>query len=202
MENGNQIGPYTDVQLIERGVNADTPVLSAGEVDWRSAGDLPALNKYFVDSPIYTMSPQYAGFWLRMFSGLLDALICFCTAVTLLTIIDVVLVFDGKPIIKSEDCQSAGVLFFVLLTCTAMIVYNAAFEASDIQGTPGKKLCGIVVTGTDGTRIRFDAAVLRNASKLISAFLCCTGFLMIFWQRSKQGLHDQIAKSYVIRRGR
>jgi uncharacterized RDD family membrane protein YckC len=201
MENGNQTGPYTDVQLIERGVNADTPVLSAGDGGWRSAAELPGLNKYFVDSPLY-MNPQYAGFWLRMFSGLLDALICFFTAVTLLTIIDVVLVFAGKPIIKSEDCEAAGVLFFILLTCTAMIVYNAAFEASDIQGTPGKKLCGIVVTSTDGTRIRFDAAVLRNASKLISAFLCCTGFLMIFWQRSKQGLHDQIAKSYVIRRGR
>jgi len=80
------------------------------------------------------------------------------------------------------------------------IVYQAAFEASSLQGTPGKKAVGIKVTDMQGVRISFLRAAGRNAAKMISGTILCIGYLMALWTKKKQGLHDMIASTLVIKK--
>lgn len=80
-----------------------------------------------------------------------------------------------------------------------MALYNAAMEASPYQGSFGKIAMGIKVTDLEGERLTFSKALLRNVSKTISWIVFCIGYIMIVFDEHKQGLHDKIADTYVVR---
>lgn len=75
------------------------------------------------------------------------------------------------------------------------------FKSSRLQASPGKRLLGMRVVDTEGQRISFSRACGRYAGKGISAFLLLGGFLLIAFHSRKQGLHDVLARTLVIRRG-
>jgi len=75
---------------------------------------------------------------------------------------------------------------------------SAAFLCSRLQATPGKLACRLRVTTLHGQRPTFGRALGRELAKLLSAIFCI-GFLMVAWTRRKQGLHDIIAGTLVLR---
>lgn len=64
----------------------------------------------------------------------------------------------------------------------------------------GKKLLGLKVVKEDGTcPIGIIGAVIREIiGKFISGIILGIGFLMVAFDSKKQGLHDKIAKTYVV----
>ena len=68
-----------------------------------------------------------------------------------------------------------------------------------MQGSLGKHFLGLIVTDTDGMRVTFFRALLRNLAKVTSAATVMIGFLMIAFTKQKQGLHDIIAGCLVLR---
>ena len=78
-------------------------------------------------------------------------------------------------------------------------LYYACLESSKSQATLGKRIVGIKIVDYNGKRITFGRASGRHFSKLISALILGVGFLMIAFTSEKQGLHDIIAKCYVIK---
>jgi uncharacterized RDD family membrane protein YckC len=85
------------------------------------------------------------------------------------------------------------------LKFVAATLYFAFMEASKYQGTLGKIVMGIKVTDQNGQRVSFSKALLRNLSKLISSLLLGIGYLMIIFDDKKQGLHDKIADTFVVK---
>ena len=79
-------------------------------------------------------------------------------------------------------------------------LYFAGLESSEWQGTVGKRLLGMRVTGMDGQRISFFRATGRYLSKFLSSALLMIGFIMIAFTARKQGLHDMIAGTLVVHR--
>ncbi len=77
--------------------------------------------------------------------------------------------------------------------------YFSVFESSAMQATPGKWLLGMRVTGLDGRRISVMRACARYAGKGLSAVLLFLGFAMIASHSRKQGLHDILARTLVLR---
>jgi len=77
-------------------------------------------------------------------------------------------------------------------------LYYAGFESSKRQATPGKKLTGLKVGCAKGKRIGFWRASVRYWSKALSRFFLCFGFLMIFFTKKRQALHDKIARATVV----
>ena len=77
--------------------------------------------------------------------------------------------------------------------------YFTVLESSPWQATLGKRACGLRVTGLDGGRISLARAIGRFAAKFLSALILCIGFLMVAWTRRKQGLHDILAETLVVR---
>ncbi len=79
------------------------------------------------------------------------------------------------------------ILYFVLLT--------------GLRGqTVGKMAVGVKVIGADGREPGVGYAALREVvGKFVSAIAFFLGFLWIAWDRDKQGWHDKIAGTRVVR---
>jgi len=80
-----------------------------------------------------------------------------------------------------------------------IITYFAFMESSAYQATLGKIVMGIKVVGENGQRIELPKAILRNLSKILSAFILGIGYIMIIFDERKQGLHDKIADTFVVK---
>ena len=65
--------------------------------------------------------------------------------------------------------------------------------------TPGKMLFGLKIVRVTGEQMTYGRACLRSLCWILSLLLFSVGFLMIAFTRQKQGLHDVLAGSYVIR---
>jgi len=59
---------------------------------------------------------------------------------------------------------------------------------------------GIMVTDITGQPIGFGRATGRYFAKILSAIILCIGFIMIAFTQRKQGLHDMIANTLVVKR--
>jgi len=121
---------------------------------------------------------QTAGFGERLVAYLIDAVI--------LLVIDLLLLFVlGQPV--------ANILSFVIT-----IAYYVGFWSQ--QGaTPGKLVLGLEVIRQDGAPVDASTAALRYVGYIVSALAVGLGFLWILWDPNKEGWHDKIAKTRVIR---
>jgi uncharacterized RDD family membrane protein YckC len=65
--------------------------------------------------------------------------------------------------------------------------------------TIGKWICGLKVVKKNGESLGLGLAFLRWIGYWVSSFFLCFGFIWIAFSKQKQGWHDKIAGSYVIR---
>jgi uncharacterized RDD family membrane protein YckC len=129
-------------------------------------------------------TPEYAGFWLRLIAGLVDAMI--------LLIPNVMANAIGKTI-----GGEFGELILSILLCWP---YYALFESSNMKATPGKRALGLIVVDDNGQRISFGKATGRYFGSILSALILFIGYIMIAFTRKKQGLHDIMAETVVIKK--
>lgn len=125
---------------------------------------------------------NYAGFWVRFIAYFLDGLIL---------IIPVVLCF---AIAGSNE------LLGYLLSWIVGFAYFAYLESSWRKATFGKQAMGLIVINMDGSQLSFQQASIRYIAKIISAFILYIGFIMIGFTEKKQGLHDMIANTLVVKK--
>ena len=79
-------------------------------------------------------------------------------------------------------------------------IYFAYLESSPRQATLGKLALGLVVVGKDNNRVSFARATGRWLGKLLSWATIGIGFSLIGYTEKRQGLHDLIAQTYVVRK--
>ena len=120
---------------------------------------------------------KYAGFWIRLAAYIIDPII--------LTLIGFIL---G---LVSPDVAS-------VLNIIIPIVYIIGFWTWRGQ-TPGKIVLRIRIIRTDGSPIGLGRAILRYIGYFVSAIILLIGFLWIAFDSWKQGIHDKIADTYVIK---
>jgi uncharacterized RDD family membrane protein YckC len=142
----------------------------------------------------------YAGFGWRLLAMLVDSLLliavgCFIGLFIGITmgIFFAFLGLDPATIQALASLVSNG---FGVLTGW---LYFAIMEASPWQATLGKRLFNIRVTNLDGERITFLRATGRFFAKYISALICLIGYFMAAFTERRQGLHDMLAGTLVLR---
>ena len=86
------------------------------------------------------------------------------------------------------------------LTFAIWVLYCIVFEWSPLQGTLGKLLVGIKVVDRNGNRLSLDRSIGRNLFKFVSLLVLGLGFIWAAFTRHKQGWHDLVAKTYVVKR--
>ena len=131
----------------------------------------------------------YAGFWRRVAAVLLDGLI--------LGIIEVpitLLLVGADAYSEPTRVRPTSGLFTAIGW-----LYFALMESSPKQATVGKMSLGIVVTDLDGRRVTFGRATGRYFAKFLSLLILGIGFLMVAFTERKQGLHDILAKTLVVK---
>ncbi len=66
--------------------------------------------------------------------------------------------------------------------------------------SPGKIAIGIKIVKMDGTPIGFGTALLREVlGKIVSAIILLLGYIWILFDGKRQGWHDKIASTYVVK---
>ena len=92
------------------------------------------------------------------------------------------------------------VLTIMVAVYAVQILYFSVMESSKYQATLGKMAMGIKVVDLDGNRITFGAALLRSVGKIISQSIMWIGFIMAAFTERRQGLHDMIASTLVVKK--
>ena len=134
---------------------------------------------------------RYAGFWLRFWAWVIDAIIVSVGVGILTNVLDV----DGGGLFSSDLSGSA-----TLVSLGATWLYGALMESSAYQATVGKMALSIKVTDLVGERITFGRATGRHFGKYVSGLILGIGFLMAGWTAKKQALHDMMADTLVVRK--
>ncbi len=92
----------------------------------------------------------------------------------------------------------AGFGFIMIISLLITWAYFALMESSGWQGTLGKRILSIKVTDLNGNRISLKKATLRLLVKAFISGWFLIGYIMAFFTRRKQSLHDLIAGTLVL----
>lgn len=131
----------------------------------------------------------YAGFWIRVAATFIDSIVIQFILVVLAAVLGFLSYLLPVDIVD--------LLRGVLLSGVAFSYYPL-FEASRYQATIGKQILSLKVVDQDGQKLSLGRAMLRFLAKFFSYFLLGLGFIMIAFNKKKQGLHDLMLGTYVI----
>lgn len=153
-------------------------------------------------TPTPVILGRYAGFFSRGAAYALDRLITFGIVFVIMLVIDYFLsLFEVDQWLESLSNDAALNAILLLLLSTlgiyllVSIVYNVGFWMLSGQ-TPGKRVLGVRVMRTDGTRLRLGNALRRQVGYWISAIFTL-GFLWVLFDSKRQGFHDKLAGTIV-----
>ena len=153
-------------------------------------------------TPTPVILGRYAGFFSRGAAYALDRLITFGIAFVIMLVIQYFLrLFRVDQWLEnlSDDAMFNAVLVLLIsslgIYLLISIVYNVGFWLLSGQ-TPGKRVLGVRVMRTDGTRLRLGNALRRQVGYWISAILYL-GFIWILFDSKRQGFHDKLAGTIV-----
>ena len=143
---------------------------------------------------------QYIGFWRRLIAFIIDTVIL---TIAQMPIDAVAKPFITKPSNLSSSSQSltysGANIIYLLILVVGWWLYWVTLQHK-IGQTLGKKLLGIKVVDEKGKTPSAGVLGTREfVGKLVSTLILGIGFLMIAFDSKKQGLHDKIAKTYVVK---
>ncbi|MGA1843145.1 MAG: RDD family protein [bacterium] len=154
--------------------------------------------EYTCGSPSDRDLPR-AGFWIRLLAFIID-LFCiglietvFSWSITLGTITGARLL-EMNPETMLDVRQFLTNITWIVIVALYFIYFHGRFGQ-----TPGKRLLHLKVIRTDGSPLGFTKAAERFIGYILSFLPLYVGFLLIAFSKEKQGLHDLIAKTFVIR---
>ncbi len=144
-------------------------------------------------------TPKFAGFWFRTLALVIDIVLCQVATFILVLPIGFALgaSMAGTSSLSIIAAGGEG-LGFVLGTLIQWLWFTIA-ESSKWQATVGKKMVGLKVTDESGERVGFGKANGRYWSKILSCLILWIGFVMVAFTEKKQGLHDKMAGTLVVK---
>jgi len=141
-------------------------------------------------------STRYAGFWIRVGAHIIDAILIIAVTMPLLYLVYGGDYFAPQP--GGEPRVVYGLADFLIsfvLPAVAVIVFWRWRSA-----TPGKMLCGIRIVDAETLAPMSTAqCVGRYFAYVVSALPLLAGYLWVAVDRRKQGFHDKLAGTLVIR---
>lgn len=124
---------------------------------------------------------EKVGFGRRFVAFLIDAVI--------LTVLNNVLM----SVTGGDPATSTG------LNTLVGIVYVLGFWSAWNGQTPGKRVMGIRIVKADGTPFGLVPGIIRYVGYIISGIVILLGFIWVLFDKDKQGWHDKIAGTYVVK---
>lgn len=170
-------------------------------------------------APTYYAAPQqgpapgiaYAGFWIRFLAAVID------TIIVGVPLVVVFVAVEGSALsafftclnhavtagVTTNICQSeypTSVGYFELIGLAAELLYFVILW-SQLGGTLGQRMLGLhVVDAATGRNIGIGRALGRFVGYVISSIPFDIGLIWAGFDPRKQGWHDKIASTFVVRK--
>ena len=134
---------------------------------------------------------EYAGFWIRFGALLIDLVIM------------AIVLYVPLSLIYGEEYWLGDKLIYGFWD--VMLGYVVPFVATiwfwlRYLGTPGKMVMKLqIVDASTGGKMRTGQAIGRYFAYILSAVPLCLGFIWVGVDQRKQGWHDKLAGTVVIR---
>ncbi len=138
------------------------------------------------------MECQYAGFWIRVLASLID------TLALMLIVAPVLMATGGAGLfdIKNTMAGPMGLVInyiFPALAIVAFWIYKTA--------TPGKIVTGLTIIDEKSGQPPSPAqCIVRYLGYFVSTVPLCLGLIWVAFDKRKQGWHDKIAGTVVIKK--
>lgn len=151
-----------------------------------------------------TNTQQYASFGQRFIAMIIDNIVF-----TIVLSPIFMALFDAKQYTKAEAeaiIQTQGLMGLIdpkqMLFQQVVVLAITLFFWVRLAGTPGKRIMKIkVIDANTGKNLTPLQSVVRYLGYFISAFPMFIGFVWIFTDQKKQGWHDKLANSVVVKDG-
>ncbi len=148
---------------------------------------------------------EYAGFWVRFGAGVIDILVLLGIYCIILNIVSWIAISFSMASAFGSQPNNLAVIQRLVSNPIILTVFGAVKVAYFVgfwtwRGqTPGKMVLGIKVIRTDSSPITLGYAFLRYLGYIVSAVILYIGFIWIAFDSRKQGIHDKIADTYVVK---
>ena len=140
-----------------------------------------------------------AGFWIRLAAWIGDMLFLILPVFISAIVVWATVILGGWLGGEINDQVKA----FAAMSGAAIVIVSGFLYFTLFVGafgqTPGKMLFRLRIVRVNDLEMTYGRAVLRSLCWILSLLLFSVGFLMIAFNRQKQGLHDMLAGTYVIR---
>ena len=145
-----------------------------------------------------------AGFWQRLPAFIIDNIILQILAEIIISPLKSNLDINEttfasiEDIIQNFETFITYGLFSIAVHISISCFYFTLFHGSTGQ-TIGKKMMGVKVVPSTGGMMNYRKAFIRYLGYIISVIPFFLGFLWIAFDKNKQGWHDKIAGTYVVK---
>ena len=149
------------------------------------------------------VSSPYGGFWMRVLAYIIDRIVVGAMFAPLAAYFVFRMIADMHHLPPNAPEQLRPIFHFVgIVAPLGLIVqwlYEALLVSSSWQATVGKRVLDLKITDEEGNPLSFEHATGRFFAKVLSGLILGIGFLMVAFSSRKQGLHDMIAGTLVIK---
>jgi len=142
-----------------------------------------------------TDSIKYAGFLERLAARIIDNIIC--TGIWIILTATLILI---ALTLEASSSGRFGISYLTIFIIPFIVIrtYFVVLHVWSGQ-TIGKKIMHIKLVKTDMSKVTLGTALIREVAELISIIFYYIGYLWIIIDKKKQGWHDKLAKTYVIK---
>lgn len=135
--------------------------------------------------------PEYVGFWVRFIASVIDSILVVAIIYPLMSVM-----FGWENLITGNVNPGASLLIELVLPAVAVIIFWIYRSA-----TPGKMVMGAtIVDATTYGKPSTGQLIGRYFAYYVSMLPIFLGFIWIGFDRRKQGWHDKLAGTLVVRR--
>jgi uncharacterized RDD family membrane protein YckC len=188
--NGKPEGPFTIDQLKERNIQPGDFVKTDAMNDYKEAHEVAELRQLFGFEK-QALLQYFGSFDQRATAAVIDwfmvATVCAVPA------------FIATAFLSNKIALLSVALGLLAVIPIVNLIYHILMESSVKQGTYGKQILKIRVCDMHGNRITTAHAAGRNFAKVFSVLTLCIGYLMAFFNKQQQCLHDKIAGTLVVK---
>jgi uncharacterized RDD family membrane protein YckC len=166
--------------------------------------------RLYPETPRWPAPPQlqtYAGFWIRFLAWFIDSVVVgFAFGLPVSILFPQPGVNTCTHLVNAGTCAPTAPNYYLAGTTWPNIVLTGLYFVLTwwlVGGTLGQRLLGLrVVDATTGGRISVLQSIGRFLGYLLSFWVLCLGLIWAGPDTYKQGWHDKLAHTYVLRQHR
>ena len=154
---------------------------------------------------------EYAGFWLRLAAALIDFSILIAGLYVLYCVIsqsffwifpDMQRLINTLADISNGAPVSGGIIWLMATILLVFLVGSTIYFVvcwTTTGQTVGKMSVSIKIIRTDSSPVDLRCAFIRFLGCMLCTAMLGIGFILVAFDSRKQGLHDRIADTYVVK---